>query len=622
MHAEVRARMLTGRHQINDGGQHLVDGVPFGRPYLRQPNRPAVRIPPRKRQRLEEIISEDEVRLLMDKLEREEEVPITTRAQVGLATKRASRAEKTVHFKQPEVEMDENNDEDEDDDDFVPGKESSDVDIDGSQDTDSDSDSDSKLSSGSGASSSDTNSDSDSDSDSDSGSGSSSDDSSSDSDSDSDAAPEVRSSKAPILKAKTTKILNVSNMSPPGEGKKSTQARNARRTKTNRLKYLKEAGRLHKDADLKDLDRYDEETRLQQQVARPEQRQTHTQPSGKRKRIDDEELAQQAECELAELEKRKQEMMARIGHGPDTTVETKETALNNTKAAVSLLPQQEREELDTTTQKTPERRRLRPDVSAIGRMLARQAKNIVKKPQEKEPTPEPVGSTDPEFWKSRINLSAFECWEEEYELTAPPFPFQQHWDPISKVMRDAAKKKKGKKGTKKAPPIEEPEEEEDEEKIFLDYDDIPNNGDPDVEIHDAIEDQLQHDIATALHEQSDLPPLPEDLGTLPDLTSTDIKAGAVIVCKFFGVNPVTVTPEISNFKTAVVEREGDSGAGAGTIRLKIAKRDLPKREKKFDIKGNRVYGAKDGFFMDEEEEEGLWSGMFGELLEGKLLRAA
>jgi hypothetical protein len=68
---------------------------------------------------------------------------------------------------------------------------------------------------------------------------------------------------------------------------------------------------------------------------------------------------------------------------------------------------------------------------------------------------------------------------------------------------------------------------------------------------------------------------------------------------------------------------GDSGHGAGTIRLKIAQRDLPKREKKFDSKGNRIYDAADQFYMeDEEEDEGLWEGQFSELLEPKLLQAA
>ena len=100
MRAEMRARTLTGRHQISHGGQHLVDGVPFGRPYLRQPNRPAVRIPPRKRQRLEEITDEE---------------PDAAEALVAATPAPESNAsEKTVRFGQPEVEVDLDGDEDED----------------------------------------------------------------------------------------------------------------------------------------------------------------------------------------------------------------------------------------------------------------------------------------------------------------------------------------------------------------------------------------------------------------------------------------------------------------------------------------------------------------------------
>lgn len=604
MRAEVRARTLTGRYQISHGGQHLVDGVPFGKTYLRQPNRPAVRIPPRKRQRLEEITDEDPDQLLRDVQEEAD----AAEALVA-ATPKLNALEKTVSFKQPEVEMDMDEDED---DDFAPGEESDDVD--GSDDSESDTDSDSD----SDTDSSDASDTSDADS--------SSDDSSSDSDSesDSDAEPEVRSSKTPVPNINVRPRPISANMSPPGEGKKETQSRNARRTKTNRLKYLKKAGKLDKDANLKDLEKYEDELR-QQESSEREPAHSFSQPTGKRKRLEAEEQEPAPVDEAAELERRKQEMIARLGQESDAAME--EPAPDTTEQAART-PQQDPNSPDVTAENPPERKRLRPDVSAIGRMLARQTKNLAKKPAKaKESTPEPEGSTDPDFWKSRINLSAFECWEEEYELTAPPFPFKQHWDPIGKVMRDAAKARKGKgnKGRKKPAGEELPEENQEDpgEKIFLDYDDDPD-ANPDVQIHAAIEDQLQQDIATASQEQAgdDLPALPEDLSTLPDLTSADIKAGAFIVCRFFGVNPVTVTPEISGFKTAIVETEGDSGAGAGTIRLRIAARDLPRREKKFNSKGERVYDAKDGFFMEDEEEEGLWSGMFGELLEAKLLKAA
>lgn len=49
-----------GRHQISADGKHLIDGVAFGRPFLRRSDRPAIRIPPRKRIRTTYNDDEDE----------------------------------------------------------------------------------------------------------------------------------------------------------------------------------------------------------------------------------------------------------------------------------------------------------------------------------------------------------------------------------------------------------------------------------------------------------------------------------------------------------------------------------------------------------------------------------
>ena len=46
---DLRLRRLGGRHQISTDGRHLIDGVAFGRQWLKKGGRPAVRIPPRKR---------------------------------------------------------------------------------------------------------------------------------------------------------------------------------------------------------------------------------------------------------------------------------------------------------------------------------------------------------------------------------------------------------------------------------------------------------------------------------------------------------------------------------------------------------------------------------------------
>jgi hypothetical protein len=616
MTAEVRARTLTGRDQISDGGQHLVDGVPFGRPYLRQPNRPPVRIPPRKRRRLDDGHSDDDteaVGLLTEHGEssepREVLATLNGHKRSRSSASRSQRALKSVQFKQPEI--DDSDDSEEDDDDFAP--EGPEVESSSSDDSDSDSDVDSdseveaeakaKAKADASSSAPDT-SDSDSDA--------SSDSDSDDSDSDASSPPEVLSSRdGRKTKAPTQHVT-------PGEGLKATKLRNSRRTRANRLRSLKASGKLPENATFGDLADYDEG-----RYGQAEEEPVHTQPfaksQGKRKRLDEDETIEEAAEDTVELERRKQDLMARFGESADVTAA--DEPLQSATPVVEKIkpPPGTSMKEESPAEKEPVSKRMRPDTRAIGRILARQA-GPARKPKAKAPTPEPEEWSDPNFWKTRINLSAFECWEEEFELSAPPFPFQQHWDPASKLMRDKAMKKKQKRRShvqQEATPVEE----EEEEKIILDYDDAPTTNAESETINAAVEDQLRQDAAMAA--QSDLPRLPEDMSTLPDLTASDMKVGAVIACKFFTVNPVTVTPEISGYKTATVEQEGDSGPGAGTIQLKIALRDLPKREKKFDSKGNRIYNAADALLMEEDdEEEGLWEGQFGELLEAKLVKAA
>src|SRR5436305_6087688 len=45
---DLRSRRLGGRHQVSSDGRHLIDGVAFGRQWLKEGGRPAVHIPPRK----------------------------------------------------------------------------------------------------------------------------------------------------------------------------------------------------------------------------------------------------------------------------------------------------------------------------------------------------------------------------------------------------------------------------------------------------------------------------------------------------------------------------------------------------------------------------------------------
>ncbi|KFA52302.1 hypothetical protein S40293_00580 [Stachybotrys chartarum IBT 40293] len=50
---DLKRRRLSGRHQISADGKHLVDGIAFGRPWLKTPrDRPALALPPRKRAKI------------------------------------------------------------------------------------------------------------------------------------------------------------------------------------------------------------------------------------------------------------------------------------------------------------------------------------------------------------------------------------------------------------------------------------------------------------------------------------------------------------------------------------------------------------------------------------------
>lgn len=56
---DLRSRRLGGRHQVSSDGRHLIDGVAFGRQWLKKGGRPAVQIPSRKRRLKIEGLGDD-----------------------------------------------------------------------------------------------------------------------------------------------------------------------------------------------------------------------------------------------------------------------------------------------------------------------------------------------------------------------------------------------------------------------------------------------------------------------------------------------------------------------------------------------------------------------------------
>lgn len=257
-YVDVRARALVGRDQIAADGRHLVDGIPFGRPLLRAPVRPEVRIPPRKKRRLLHGTANDE------------------QAEEGAAP---------LMLMEHEEELEDDED-DEDDEDFGVEESEDDASSDSSSDSSS---SDSSADSSSGSSPSDSSSDdkSSGEGNSSSNSDSSASDDTSDDDSE-DGWNGIPASAPPTPKKKQATGSNVKvndktevqstgskrkrqsddqdheaveshetevkgTPSLPYEGSKDTKNRNDRRRDAKKLKYLKETQVLSPDATMRDL---------------------------------------------------------------------------------------------------------------------------------------------------------------------------------------------------------------------------------------------------------------------------------------------------------------------------------------------------------------------------------
>ncbi|KAF2730716.1 hypothetical protein EJ04DRAFT_579659 [Polyplosphaeria fusca] len=497
--AEVRARTLSGRYQINEGGQHLVDGVPFGRPYLRAPNRPAVAIPSRKRRRLDDDTGK----------EHSEQTTVNVSSPATTA--------KSVRFEQPQIEYpghldgDASENESEDDDFDLAESETSDT----SSSDESDSDTDTEASS-SELSDSQTKYDNQSKSDSDSSS-----DTSSDSDSDSSSASEDSGpTYEPITKNRNSE----------------TQRRNQRRKNALHLKKLKESGDLEANATLQDLKAWRDK--------------------GSKQNPQDNDYQGDR-------------------HGPNTTATVKKT------------------------------RSTVPNLHAFKRILETQATRpgmIRTRNRKQQEAP-----VDPEPPKRNCKVSAYECIHEDITLKAPPFPFKQHWDKEAiEKMHQLEEEDRSKKGSRKNKRLRMEQNPAELDAVMLDYGDA------------EVENQLLQEIQTAV--TADLPTLPDDVESLASIDAADIKVGAIIVFKEMAMDPISFAPAVSTFKTAAIE----SVEAGHELGLRLAKRDVVHKEKKYDKKGNRVYDKVDKLMMDESDEEGdgLHWAYLHELLDVKLLQAA
>jgi len=255
---------------------------------------------------------------------------------------------------------------------------------------------------------------------------------------------------------------------------------------------------------------------------------------------------------------------------------------------------------------------------------------------------------DPEAWRDKITYSAVECCHEGVNLSEPPFPFVQRWDPQQQGAVREGKSRRGGRGKRKERNQSDFYEGGDSHGPFKKRR-LENSVDNRQNAHPWFDDQAgEHDTPvlnyddedvaanspvgeSQLTDVDDLPSLPEDLSGLPALRVGEAKAGMVITWKQWLLSTATNwQPQLSNLTAVVVNADDDGTA----LRVLLSRRDrnLDHAEKQYDsITGQRVYDRFEAPELDaaevqdtsaeEDLEEGFRDLQFSDLIEPRIVQS-
>ncbi|KAI1336695.1 hypothetical protein F5Y15DRAFT_393765 [Xylariaceae sp. FL0016] len=233
---------------------------------------------------------------------------------------------------------------------------------------------------------------------------------------------------------------------------------------------------------------------------------------------------------------------------------------------------------------------------------------------------------DPDAWRGKINYRAVECVHEDIELSEPPFPFVQRWDPQQHTSRFRKNNKRG--GQSKRAQRNQAHFYDDssrlsgnkrkhEESVDWDEDaydetfngvgdttdDLILNYDDEEPGQDEGQEKSAANEASEVTDIDDLPSLPNDLSALPPLRPGEVKPGMVITWKKWSCSASTNwQPQISDV-AAVVVRIDDDATGV-EVCLAMRDRHLDGNEKRYDHStGQRIYEKFEAPDIDEDEDE-------------------
>lgn len=241
---------------------------------------------------------------------------------------------------------------------------------------------------------------------------------------------------------------------------------------------------------------------------------------------------------------------------------------------------------------------------------------------------------DIDAWRPKISYRAVECVNEGVALSEPPFPFVQRWDSSQRrgkrKSRDDSQFYDGSNQSQKKRKCGQSSRQladnyrDDTTMFSLNQDDVTLNYDDEPVARDEGRMEVNNtgnDHPTTV--EGDLPALPADMSSLPQLSPDDLQPGLIIAYKELLLTKANNwQPQLSNFKTAVVD-EVDPG---GKFQVQLAKRDreVDKDEKEYDDEGGRIYAKFEVPDDDEEEDEEADLGYrylsFSELIDPRTVR--
>lgn len=225
---------------------------------------------------------------------------------------------------------------------------------------------------------------------------------------------------------------------------------------------------------------------------------------------------------------------------------------------------------------------------------------------------------DLDAWRKKLVLSAVECEWEGVELPLPNFPFKQ---PTFQNLIEVAgsKRKRGGKGKG-----QQRGEYWGEDYAYGQDDDYyqQQQGDWAYDYYDDTtqptndnDNQITDTTMKESEPVDDLPPLPDDINSLPPLTKP-VLLHTVITFRQLTMD-ANYAPILADYRTAIVDEVDDQVRDGPFLVLKLAIRDRLKRNvdemgekvlRKFEMPGNN------------DDDEGIIELMFGELLEPKVVK--